>query len=113
TLLEIARRNRQPLPADTVAGLQALYEFRDLAHFVEVWIMTTNCLRTADDFRRVVVDYAAEVAGHGAVYLEAIFSPCERVQRGVDWDELFTGYTDGAVEAYERHNVIVRFTPDL
>lgn len=113
TLLEIARRNREPLPADTVAGLTQLFQFRDLDHFVQVWILTTNCLRTADDYRQLVVDYAAEVAGHGAVYLEAIFSPCERVQRGVDWDVLFSGYTDGAAEAYERHGVIVRLTPDL
>jgi adenosine deaminase len=113
TLLRIARRNGQPLPADTEAGLSALYEFTDFAHFIEVWILTTHCLRTADDFRQVVVDYAAEAASFGAVYLEAIFSPCERVQRGVAWDELFVGYTEGGVEAAERHGVTVRFTPDL
>jgi aminodeoxyfutalosine deaminase len=113
TLLEIARRNGVPLPADSVAGLEALYQFTDFNHFIEVWILTTNCLRTGDDFRRVVVDYAAEAAGFGAVYLEAIFSPCERVQRGIGWDQIFGGYCDGAVEAYERHGVTVRFTPDL
>jgi len=113
TLLEIARRNNQPLPADAVEGLTALYEFTDLAHFVHVWLLTTGCLRTATDFRQVVVDYAGEAAGFGAVYLEGIFSPGERVKRGVDWDELFTGYTEGAVEAYERHGVTVRLTPDI
>lgn len=113
TLLEIARRNDQPLPADTVEGLTALYEFTDLSHFATIWIMTTNCLRTADDFRQVVVDYAAEAASHGAVYLEAIFSPAERVARGVSWDEVFAGYCDGAAEAYQRHGVMVRLTPDL
>jgi aminodeoxyfutalosine deaminase len=113
TLLEIARRNRQPLPADTVEGLQELYEFTDFDDFIRVWLLTTNCLRTAEDFRQVVVDYAAEAAGHGAVYLEGIFSPSERVQRGVAWPEIFTGYTEGAVEAYQRHGVAVRLTPDL
>ena len=84
TLLEIARRNEYPLPADTVEGLAELYEYRDFEHFIEVWVLTTNALRTRDDFRRVVVDYAAEAASHGAVYLEGIFSPSERVRRGVD-----------------------------
>lgn len=113
TLLEIARRNQVPLPVDTVDELARLYEFTDFTHFIEVWLMTTNCLRSADDARRVVVDYAAEAATHGAIYVEGIFSPCERVQRGVSWDELFTGYTEGAVEARERHGVTVALTPDL
>ena len=113
TLLQIARRNDVALPVSTEAELAELYEFRDFAHFIEVWVLTTNCLRTGDDFRRIVVDYAAQAATCGAVYIEAIFSPAERMMRGVDGDELFTGYVEGAVEAYERYGVIIRFTPDL
>jgi aminodeoxyfutalosine deaminase len=113
TLLEIARRNDYALPADTAEGLAKLYEYRDFAHFIEVWILTTNALRTPEDFRQVVVDYAAEAAEHGAVYLEAIFSPAERVRRGVDWDEMFGGYCDGAEAAREGHGVEVRLTPDI
>jgi aminodeoxyfutalosine deaminase len=113
TLLEIARRNDYPLPADDVEGLRELYKFRDFAHFIEVWVLTTNALQTAADFRQVVVDYAEEAASHGAVYFEGIFSPAERVRRGVDWDELFSGYCDGAQEARERHGVEVRLTPDI
>jgi aminodeoxyfutalosine deaminase len=113
TLLEIARRNDHPLPADTVEGLAELYEYRDFEHFIEVWILTTHAMRHPDDFRQVVVDYAAEAASHGAVYLEAIFSPAERISRGVDWDEIFSGYCDGAQEAEELHGVTVRLTPDI
>src|SRR5262249_45556873 len=103
TLLRIAKRNGEPLPTDPLADLRELYEFTDFAHFIDVWILTTNCLRTAEDFRRVVVDYAGEAAAHSAVYLEGIFSPCERVQRGVAWEEIFEGYLDGAAEAAEQH----------
>jgi aminodeoxyfutalosine deaminase len=113
TLLEIARRNGYGLPADTEEGLAELYDFRDFAHFIEIWILTTNALRTAEDFRQVVVDYAAEAASHGAVYIEGIFSPAERVRRGVSWDEIFSGYCDGAQEARELHGVELRLTPDI
>jgi aminodeoxyfutalosine deaminase len=112
TLFEIARRNDYALPAETEEGLAELYDFRDFAHFIEVWILTTNALRTEEDFRQVVVDYAAEAASHGAVYLEAIFSPGERVKRGIGWDAIFSGYCDGAQEARELHGVEVRLTPD-
>ena len=113
TLLEIARRNDYALPAASVEDVAALYEFRDFRHFIEVWILTTNALQTGDDFRQVVADYAQEAASHGAVYVEGIFSPAERARRGVDWDEMFAGYCDGAEEARERHGVEVRLTPDI
>jgi aminodeoxyfutalosine deaminase len=47
------------------------------------------------------------------VYIEAIFSPIERVARGVRWADLFEGYCDGAAQAGEEHGVTVRLTPDL
>jgi aminodeoxyfutalosine deaminase len=113
TLLEIARRNDYALPADTVEGIAKLFDFRDFSHFIEVWILTTNAMRRYEDFRQVVADYAAEAASHGAVYVEAIFSPAERARRGVDWDEMFSGYCDGAAEARELYGLEVRLTPDI
>jgi aminodeoxyfutalosine deaminase len=113
TLLEIARRNGFDLPANTVEGLRELYRFRDFDHFIDVWILTTNALRTEDDFRQVVVDYAEEAARHGAVYIEGIFSPIERTWRGVRWEDVFEGYCSGVQEAKEVHGVEVRLTPDI
>jgi aminodeoxyfutalosine deaminase len=46
TLLQIARRNSVPLPADSVEGLAGLCQYQDLAHFLEVWGLTTGALRT-------------------------------------------------------------------
>jgi aminodeoxyfutalosine deaminase len=113
TLLEIARRNDFALPADTPEGIRDLYRYRNFDHFIEVWILTTNALQTADDFRQVVVDYAAEAKKHGAVYVEGIFSPIERTWRGVSWDDLFSGYCDGTQQAKELHGVEVLLTPDV
>jgi len=109
TLREIARRNDYALPDD----LESLYRFRDFAHFIEVWVLTTNALRTEADFRQMVVDYAREAAVHGAVYLEGIFSPAERVRRDVAWEEIFEGVCAGAQEARELHGVEIRLTPDI
>jgi aminodeoxyfutalosine deaminase len=109
TLRKIAQRNDYALPDD----LESLYAFRDFRHFIEVWILTTNALRTAEDFRQMVVDYAGEAASHGAVYLEGIFSPAERVRRGVPWQAVYEGVCDGAQEAHELHGVEIRLTPDI
>ncbi len=113
TLLQIAKRNTVPLPADSVEGLAGLYQYRDFAQFIETWVLTTGALRTERDFRQVVVDYAAEAASHGAVYIEGIFTPAEPAGRGCDWDEIFTGFCDGAQQAAEEHGVRVRLTPDI
>ena len=113
TLLEIAARNGVALPAHNEADLAALYRFTDFAHFVELWVTTTHAIRTERDFRQIVVGYAEEAAAHGAVYLEGIFTPAERVSGGASWDEVFAGFCDGATEARERHGVEVRLTPDI
>jgi aminodeoxyfutalosine deaminase len=112
-LLEIAKRNGVALPADNEADLARLYEFTDFDHFIDLWMMTTHAIHTEVDFRQVVVSYAEEAAAHGAVYVEGIFTPAERVSGGASWDEVFTGFCDGAVEATERHGVEVRLTPDV
>jgi aminodeoxyfutalosine deaminase len=113
TLLAIAHRNGYALPADSVEGLAELCRFRDFPHFLDVWLATTPALQTAADFRQIVVDYAAEAAGLGAVYLEAIFSPAEPAVRGVAWEQVFEGYCDGAQEARERFGIEIFFTPDI
>jgi aminodeoxyfutalosine deaminase len=113
TLLRIAARNDRPLPATTVEEVRALYAFTDFGHFLDVWNLTTNCLRTPEDFREITLDHAAQAAAHGARYVEAIFSPAERVHRGVPFADLFDGYTAGAAEALEAHGVVMRLTPDL
>ena len=111
TVLEIARRNGYSLSVDSVEELQRLYEFRDFTHFLEVFMLTTDALQTAEDFRQVTVEYAEEAAGHGAVYLEAIFAL--GLRRGLDSDAVFTGCCDGVDEARERFGVEVRLTPDI
>jgi aminodeoxyfutalosine deaminase len=112
-LLEIAARNRVALPVDNVDELARLYTFTDFDHFIELWVMTTHVIRTEADFRQVVVSYAEEATSHGAVYIEGVFTPAERVSGGASWDEVFTGFCDGAVEAKEKHGVEVRLTPDI
>jgi aminodeoxyfutalosine deaminase len=113
TFLELANRNGVALPADTPEDLQELFRFTDLGHFIDVWFLVTAALQTADDFRRITVDYAEEAARHGAVYIEGIFAPTIPSRNGVELDALFEGYCDGVQQAREELGVEVRLTPDL
>jgi aminodeoxyfutalosine deaminase len=112
-LLELATRNDVKLPARTVAGLERFCRFSGFDRFIVVWVRTTSVLCRRDDFRQVVVDYAADLAAQGCRYAEPLFSPSEPVMRGTPWQEVFEGYCDGADEARELHGVELRFTPDI
>jgi aminodeoxyfutalosine deaminase len=70
----------------------------DYEHFIDMWLLTTAAVRTETDFRQIVVAYAEDAAPHGAVYLEGIFTPVERVAGGASWAEVMNGFCDGAQE---------------
>ena len=111
TLLEIARRNGYALPVDTPEEVASLYRFRDFAGFLKAFELTAYALERADDFRRILVEYAEEAARHGALYLEGIFTP--GLWRDLDTDEVFGGYCEGAEEARDRFDIEIRLTPDI
>jgi aminodeoxyfutalosine deaminase len=112
-LFAAARRNGCSLPFDSVEALTDYMRFRDFDHFVEAWLATTTVLRTADDYRELVLDYARRAQALGAVYLEGIFSPTDRVPLGVPMQESFEGFCDGAQAAREQLGIEVRLTPDI
>ncbi len=112
-LFAVARRNGCALPFDSVEALREYMRFRDFDHFIEAWLATTTVLRTADDYRELVLDYARRAQAQGAVYLEAIFSPTDRVRLGVPMQESFEGFCEGARAAREQLGIEVRLTPDI
>ncbi|HEX5146292.1 MAG TPA: adenosine deaminase [Conexibacter sp.] len=112
-LFAAARRNGCTLPFDTVEALRDYMRFRDFDHFIEAWMATTTVLRTTDDYRELVLDYARRAQAQGAVYLEAIFSPTDRIGLGVPQEVSFEGFCDGAQAAREELGVEVRLTPDV
>jgi aminodeoxyfutalosine deaminase len=107
TLRAIAKRNGHALEDDLLEP----GPFHDVRHFFQIFERRLLALQRYDDFREVAVAYAEEAAAHGAVYIEAIFVP--GLWRGLDPDEVFAGYCDGARAAHEAHGVEMRLTPDV
>ncbi len=112
-LFAAARRNGCTLPFDSVEALTEYMRFRDFDHFIEAWMATTTVLRTAEDYRELVLDYARRAQAQGAVYLEGIFSPTDRVALGVPQEVSFEGFCDGVQAAREQLGIEVRLTPDV
>jgi aminodeoxyfutalosine deaminase len=112
-LIDAARRNGCSLPAWTVEELAAFMAFRDFGHFLEAWFATTPALRTERDYRELVVDYARRARDQGAVYVEGIFSPSDKLPHGVTLETVFEGFCDGAAQAREEVGIDVLLTPDI
>ncbi|MBS1870584.1 MAG: adenosine deaminase [Actinobacteria bacterium] len=112
-LFAAARRNGCALPFDSVEALRDFMRFRDFDHFIEAWLATTTVLRSAEDYRELVLDYARRAQAQGAVYVEGIFSPTERLPLGVSMQENFEGFCDGVQAAREQLGIEVRLTPDI
>jgi aminodeoxyfutalosine deaminase len=112
-LIAAAARNGWELPAGTPAELADFMRFRDFAHFMTAWFATTPALSTERDYRELVVDYARRAHAQGAVYVEAIFSPTDKLPQGVSLETCFEGFCDGVAQAREEVGVEVRLTPDV
>lgn len=74
TLLQLARRNGVALPAASEDELRRWYTFRDFAHFVEIYVAISRCIRTPDDIEEVARAFLAGQAAQGVLYSEVTFS---------------------------------------
>lgn len=74
TVLRLAEKNGISLPATDVDGLRHWYEFRDFAHFVEVYIKVTECVRTVEDLEFVLREFIRGQAEQNIVYTEATYT---------------------------------------
>lgn len=74
TLLELARRNRVPLPAQTVDELRAWYTFRDFPHFIDVYQTLSRCIRSQDDIELIVRAFLAGQAAQNIRHTEATYT---------------------------------------
>jgi aminodeoxyfutalosine deaminase len=112
-LFSCARANGVALPVRSPEELRSYLRFADFGEFLTAWRALRLSFCRPDDFRALVVDYARQAVGAGAVYVEGIFSPRDFVRRGVAWEALFEGFGAGAAEARAVLGVEVRLTPDI
>lgn len=88
TLLVLAKRNNQPLPADDLDGLRQWYSFRDFEHFVEVYVAISKCVRTAEDIELMFREFLVGQKEQNVLHSEATFTACTLEKHcGIPWDE--------------------------
>lgn len=113
TLLALARRNGVALPADTVEGLRSWFTYRDFAHFIEVYVAITRCLKRVDDYELIAYEFGAEMARQNVRYAEVTFSPSTHQRLGVPHDTYFQGLTRGRARARADFGVEIAWVFDI
>jgi adenosine deaminase len=113
TLLVLAERNGATLPADTVEGLRRWFTFRDFAHFIEVYVAVTRCLRTLQDYEQITYDFGAEMARQHIRYAEVTFTPGTHEYLGVPHAIYFAGLTRGRERARADFGVEINWVFDI
>jgi adenosine deaminase len=112
-LLALARKRRADLPADSVEGLAQWFQFRDFAHFVQIYVTICKCLRAPEDFQGLVLAVAAEQARQNVVYSEVHFTIGTHLMNGQSASELRDAMAEALVDAERRHGVVLRLIPDV
>jgi adenosine deaminase len=113
-LLELARRNAIPLPAQTEAELAEFYRFRDFSHFVEVYLTLTGCLRNPEDFELVAYRFGADMARQNIRYAEATFSMSTNLRyTGLPWETILDSLNAGRKQAANEFGVDWRWVFDI
>ncbi|MFG1917240.1 adenosine deaminase [Micromonospora sp. NPDC048898] len=81
---ELAARHegRTPVPADPEA-LATYFEFRDFAHFVEVYLSVVDLIRDPEDVWLLTHEVARELARQQVRYAELTITPYSHVRRGI------------------------------
>jgi len=94
---ELAQRHPGTVPADP-AELAAFFEFRDFAHFIEVWVWKNRFLREREDFTIIAEETARNLAAQRVLYAELFYSPGDHLHPGLD----AAGITEAIRKGFDR-----------
>ena len=110
---ELAERHPGTVPAD-LDELRAFYEFRDFAHFIEVYLAVGALIRTPDDVRYLTYEVARELAAEQQVrYAELTCTPYTSVQAGIAIEAYTEAIEDARIAAERDFGLVLRWIYDI
>jgi aminodeoxyfutalosine deaminase len=112
TLFRLAKRRGVDLPAGDEAGLREWFRFRDFEHFVQIYLTTSRCVVTPEDFQEVARDFVAEQERQNVVYSEVHFTVATHVANGRNGVEVMDALCEVVAES-EKRGSRLRFILDI
>ena len=110
---ELAARHPGVVPSDP-DELRKFYEFRDFAHFVEVYLAVVDLIRNADDLRLLTYEVAREMAeGQQIRYAELTCTPYTSFLTGIPIEAFTEAIEDARVAAERDFGLVLRWIYDI
>lgn len=112
TVYQMAQKNRVSLPVSSLDEWKSFYKFRDFAHFAEVYITASQCMKTPDDYAFMVERFLQNQAEQNIPYSEAYFSPSLHFEKLPD-EELIDALAAGTAAGEAKYGSRVKFIVDI
>jgi aminodeoxyfutalosine deaminase len=111
---ELAARHegRTPVPADPEA-VAKYFEFRDFAHFIEIYLSVVDLIREPEDVRILTYEVGRELARQQVRYAELTVTPYSHVSRGIPAPEFCAAIEDARVRAEAELGIVLRWCFDI
>lgn len=118
TLLALAERHGRlgSLPTTDLEGLRRWFTFQDFPHFLRIYMLISDLLRTPEDFALIVAACGADMAAQNIRYRELTFTPFTHTDyqdKCLTIDDLLAGLEAGRAAAYSRYGVEMRWVFDV
>lgn len=114
TLLDLGRKHGVDLPIKTMDEAREWFQFRDFAHFVEIYVAICSVLLDHEDYARITYEQAVRAHGQNIQYQEITFAPASFINpRSVALpDVVLSGMRAGAQRARQELGVTMQFILD-
>ncbi len=110
---ELAERHPGTVPSDP-DRLREFFEFRDFAHFIEVYLAVVDLIRTPEDLRLLTYEVAREMAEVQQVrYAELTCTPHTSVLAGIPIEAYTEAIEDARVAAERDFGLVLRWIYDI
>lgn len=107
-LMELAERNRVPVPYSDADAARRAYQFSNLQSFLDVYYTGTSVLRTEQDFYDLTWAYVTRAAQENIVHVEPFFDPQAHVSRGIPFGLVIAGILRALEDAEQDFGVTSR-----
>jgi len=109
----LAERHPGVVPSDPDA-LRTFFEFRDFAHFIEVYLAVVDLIREPEDVRLLTYEVAREMAeGQNLRYAELTCTPYTSVLRGIPIEAYTEAIEDARIAAERDFGLVLRWIYDI